>query len=76
MQKSKLKLNHAVEAFLVANWGKIFTYKELAGIFNRGPRGIGSCMRSIGNRSPEVTKFVVKTPKVDKRPHSKKRKRS
>lgn len=58
--KSRIKLNHEVEAFLTSNQSPI-SYGRLATMFNTGARAIGSCMRAIAKRNPEITRLVIKS---------------
>lgn len=57
--KTRIKLNHEVEAYLTSNM-RPHTYSQIAALFNTSARGIGSCMRAIGKRNIQITNFVVK----------------
>lgn len=55
----KLKLNQRIEIFLIQNQRTVYSYKEIADIFETVPRGVGSAMRAIGKRNFDVTNRVV-----------------
>jgi len=54
-----MKLNQKIELHLVQNPGTVFSYKQIAEVFQTGCRAVGSAMKAIGKRNSEICNRVV-----------------